>query len=81
MISCGQYGYIEIVCMYKHLIRLTLQSGIEIEGKALDTQYNADSEECIKIQTEDGENLQVLDVIIKMEVCLDNPHFQVIFFD
>lgn len=81
MISCDQHDYIEIVCLYKYPVRLTLRSGAEIEGRALDTQYNDNREHCIKIQTDEVESLVCLDLIRVMAVLADNPHLQRIVFD
>ena len=81
MISCSQYDYIEIVCMYRYPIKLTMQSDEVIEGVALDTQRNGDGEECIKIEFSGAEHLFVLDNISKLEVTVENPHFQDISFD
>lgn len=40
MISCEQYDYIEIVCLYHYPIELTMKSGERINGVALDTKRN-----------------------------------------
>ncbi len=81
MISCGQYDYIEIACMYRFPIRLTLRSNDVMEGVALDTQVIENREECIKIESDGVERLVVLNDIAKMEVCVENPHFKVVSFD
>ena len=81
MISCAQYDYIEIACTYKYRIKLILSSGSEISGKALDTQYNDDRKECIKVLVESNETLVVLDSVTKMEAYEENPHFKSIVFE
>ena len=81
MISCGNYDYIEIVCLFKYPIEITLKSGEVVSGKALDTAKNSLSEECIKLLTQDSELLVVLDSIAKMKVTMENPHFQEVTFD
>jgi Rho-binding antiterminator len=81
MISCGQYDYIEIACMYRFPVRLTLRSNDVVEGIAMDTQLNENREECIKVESEGVERLVVLDDLSKLEVCVDNPHFKVVSFD
>ena len=81
MISCGNYDYIEIVCLFKYSIEITLKSGEVVSGKALDTAKNSLGEECIKLLTQDSELLVVLDSIAKMKVTMDNPHFQEVAFD
>lgn len=81
MISCAQYDYIEIACTYKYRIKLILSSGLVISGKALDTQYDVDREECIKVLVDNNETLVVLDFVIKMKAIEKNPHFEFVVFD
>ncbi len=75
MISCQQYDYIEIACMYHYPLRVVLKNGDSIEGKALDTKRNDTKQECIELQTEQGKSLAVLDEIKTLEVLIKNPHF------
>ncbi len=75
MISCNDYDYIEIVCMYRYLIQLHLKSGAKVEGRAVDTARNDDQQECIKIIVDDVERLVMLDELIELQVLVDNPHF------
>lgn len=81
MISCDQHDYIEIVCMYRYPVKLTMKSGAVIKGTALDTQRNDHQEECIKIGAAGTEQLLVLDEIKKLEVSVENPHLQTVVFD
>ncbi|MEZ8826065.1 Rho-binding antiterminator [Vibrio amylolyticus] len=81
MISCSDYDYIEIVCMFHYPVKLTLKSNAVVEGKALDTQRNDDRVECIKLKTETEETLVVLDGIHRLEVTIENPHFRTFTFD
>ncbi|EDK29739.1 Rho-binding antiterminator [Vibrio chagasii] len=76
MISCSDYDYIEIVCMHRYPVKLTLKSGEPVEGIAVDTQRNQDKEECIKLSVSGQEQLVVLTGITELEVCVDNPHFK-----
>jgi len=80
MISCEQHVYVEIACMYHYLVKLTLISGDEIEGVALDVKRNKSREECIKISINNSENLVVLDSVSIMEVLVDNPNFDAVTF-
>lgn len=75
MISCNDYDYIEIACLYRYPVRLTLKSGQTIEGKALDTARNQDKQEAIKLDQNGVEQLVVLDDLSSLEVLVDNPHF------
>ena len=79
MIGCSEYDAIEIVCMFKYPIEITKKSGDVIQGVALDTKLNEQREECIQLalkgEPEQGE-LIVLTDILKLIVCIDNPHFQ-----
>jgi len=80
MISCEQHDYIEIACLYNYRVRLTIDSGIQLEGVAVDTVRNHDQEECIKIRDGSSEHLVVLDTITTMEAFVENRHFKVISF-
>ena len=81
MISCSDYDHVEIVCMHKYPIKITLKSGEIIEGKALDTSYDADKQECIKLQVNNHTCLLVLESIYLLEVTINNPHFNKLTFN
>lgn len=89
MISCELHDYVEIACMYRYSIRLIFKvvSGEDteanrvMEGIACDTARNSAGKECIKILFAGGEELIVLDMISKMEVLVDNPHFKQVVFN
>lgn len=80
MISCEQHDYIEVACLYNYRVRLTLDSGAQLAGVAVDTVRNHDKEECIKIRDESSEHLVVLGSITTMEALVENPHFKAISF-
>lgn len=80
MISCNEHDYVEIACMYRYPIKLTMKTGEVIECTALDTQYNAASEECIKVSVGGTESEIIIDKISKLEVCIENPHFKQVCF-
>lgn len=81
MISCNEYDYVEIACMYRYPIKLMMKTGEVIECIALDTHYNSDREECIKVSIERTESEVIIDNISKLEVCIENPHFKQVCFD
>jgi len=78
MLSCQQYDYIEIACMYHYPVKLTMKSGTVVQAKALDTARNENRQECIKVLIDENEKLIILDDIAMLEVTLSNPHFQTI---
>ncbi|MGB5997503.1 Rho-binding antiterminator [Marinomonas sp.] len=80
MITCHEYDYVEIVCLFHYPIRLTMASGGWIEGVALDTARNENRAECIKIQTDNGVQLVVLAELVKLAITIDNPHFTEVSF-
>lgn len=80
LISCAQYDAIEIVCMYFYPIKLTFKSGDVLKCKAIDTQRNANGEECMKVRTEGADRLIVLTSLLTLEICIENPYFQAITF-
>ena len=81
MISCEKYDFVEIACMYRYPVKLTIKSAVAIEGVAIDTQRNELKEECIKVNIDDESTmLIVLNDILKLEVLVDNPHFSEVMF-
>ena len=84
MISCSEYDAIEIVCMFKYPIEITKRSGDVIQGIALDTKLNEQREECIQLVVKgkpEQVELIVLTDILKLLVCVNNPHFQNVKFN
>ncbi|WP_297482438.1 Rho-binding antiterminator [Sulfurimonas sp.] len=75
MITCQQYDYIEIACMYQFPVILTLNTGETIKGVAKNTKRNELGEECIQLLVDDKNVLIVLDTITKLKVSVANPHF------
>ncbi|RBP82519.1 transcriptional regulator [Marinomonas rhizomae] len=80
MMTCHEYDYIEIVCLFHYPIRLTMVTGVLIEGVALDTARNESRAESIKIQTGDGIQLVALSEVTKLAITIDNPHFTEVHF-
>lgn len=80
MITCEQHDYIEIVCTFRYPLKLTLRSGELIQCVALDTQLNESRKECIKVAQLGRECLIALEEISTLEVCIENPHFQIVRF-
>lgn len=81
MISCENYDYIEIACIYRYLVKLKMKSGNVIECIALDTALDSNRVECIKVETHGSISLIVLDEISLLEACIENPHFDLITFN
>ncbi len=77
MISCSEYDYIEIVCLYRYLVRLTMKTGEIIDGIALDTKSN----ERLLLNINGLETLVDLNNISKLEVKVNNPHFTEVTFN
>lgn len=80
MISCNEHDYIEIACLFKYPIEITLKSGAIITGHALDTARDSQGEECIKIESDKNKVLIVLDLIAGLKITIDNPHFNEVSF-
>ncbi|MGX9419057.1 Rho-binding antiterminator [Vibrio sp. RC27] len=80
MIDCNEYDYIELSCLYRFPVRLTMKEGDCIEGIARDTVRNASRHECIKLSSNNDDILIELESILKLEVLIDNPHFSQVTF-
>lgn len=80
MLSCTQHDMIEIACMYRFPVKLTLKSGSVISGTSVDTRHNEHQQECMVLEADGVETLVVLEDIAKMQAGIKNPHFQEISF-
>ena len=76
MISCADYDFIEIVCIYRYPVTLLLTNGDRVSGIALDTTRDEHKRECIKLGREEQTQLVVLETIRCLNVDVDNPHFR-----
>ena len=81
MITCNQHDYIEIACTYRFLVRITMKSGDNIEGIALDTGFNEKREESIKLEVDGKGTWVVLEQASRLDVLVENPHFKTVSFD
>ena len=77
MISCHQHDYIEIACLYRLRLRLTLIDGVSLEGQALDTG-SRQGREWLTLSIGDEEREIDLDRIRRITALDRNPHFQAI---
>ena len=80
MLKCDLHDYIEMVCLYHYPLKLTLSSGAVLIGTALTTRYNDQRQECLVIKQNDNEKLVLLDDIALLEVTVENPHLQQVWF-
>lgn len=80
MIPCDLHDYVEIACTFGYPLRLTMKSGEVIEGRALDTQRDAQRRECIAIEVGGSIRLVVLDSLSEMAAQITNPHFDCVSF-
>ncbi|GAK87399.1 Rho-specific inhibitor of transcription termination [Vibrio ponticus] len=80
MISCSQYDYLEIACLYHFPVKLTLLDGQELSGIACDTGYNTLKQECLIVEVEGSREYVVTDNLKSLQVALDNPHFSFVEF-
>ncbi|MBY5993229.1 Rho-binding antiterminator [Ferrimonas balearica] len=80
MIPCALYDYIEIACLFHYPVTLTLRSGEQLCGQAMDTVRDAAGRECLKLAQAEGEQLVVLDQLARLQVTVDNPHFRDVNF-
>ncbi len=80
LISCELHDYIEVVCTYRYLLKLTLKDQSTIEGKARDVVTSPDKREFLLLETDIGEQQIELTMLRKMEVLSPNPQFQEVVF-
>lgn len=79
VISCELHDFVEVACMYKYQLKLTLKNGEVIEGKAIDI-LSLNQQERLVVD-DSGEKKQVdLMVLAKMQVLTPNAKFSEVVF-
>ncbi|MCB1976685.1 MAG: Rho-binding antiterminator [Nitrosomonas sp.] len=79
VISCELHDFVEVACMYKYQLKLTLKNGEVIEGKAIDI-LSINQQERLVVD-DSGEKKQVdLMVLAKMQVLTPNAKFSEVVF-
>lgn len=80
MISCSQYDYVEIACLYKLPLKLALTDGSVVEGTAFDTGYDEHRQEVIILNNADVLTQIPTNTLASMTALTANPHFSHIDF-
>lgn len=80
MISCSNYDYVEIACMYKYTLVLTLRNGEQVKGTAIDTARNPERQECLLLRLDNRDELVVLNHIQTLTVTTPNAQFTQVTF-
>ncbi len=80
MISCAQYDYIELACLYQISVELQLNDGSAVQGDALDTQYDANRRECLVLEIEGKKRMFATECLVSMKALTPNTHFDLIQF-
>ena len=81
MISCQQYDYIEIACLYRYEVSLTTGNGDVVQGTAVTTGINQHKQEYLALDTPQGAVNVLLIELTKMQVITANPHVSEVIFD
>ncbi|MCE7913673.1 MAG: transcriptional regulator [Nitrosomonas sp. PRO4] len=79
-ISCELHDFVEVACMYRYLLKLSLKNNQVIEGKAIDIVNSPKGRECLLI---DGNPQQQVELtqLTKMEVLTPNAKFREVVFE
>jgi len=81
MLNCQIHDYVEIACMYRMSVRLTMKNGNFFEGEAQDIVLDQLRQECLSIKNEEGNCQLVLVEIQSMQALIDNQHFDLVEFE
>ncbi|MGR5236311.1 Rho-binding antiterminator [Vibrio alfacsensis] len=81
MVTCSQYDFIEIACMYDLPVEIEPKNGEKHQGNAFDTGYDMQRQECLFLDI-GGEHIPFLtEQLAAMRALEDNPHFSHVIFD
>lgn len=74
-ISCEQYDYIEIACLFHYSVTVYLNNGNLIEGKAFTTRINQLREEELVLSVNDQQLNVRIDDVDRLQVTTPNAKF------
>lgn len=80
MLNCHIHDYVEIACMYRIAVRLTMKSGELEEGVAYDVVRNIEKQECLLLKQGDHDNNIILEEVQSMQALTNNSHFSLVEF-
>ncbi|WP_104025745.1 Rho-binding antiterminator [Vibrio hyugaensis] len=80
MVTCSQYDFIEIACMFKLSVEITLKNGEKHQGKAFNTGYDMERQECLFLERNGERTPFPTEQLIAMKALKDNPHFSEVTF-
>lgn len=80
MVTCSQYDFIEIACMFKLPVEITLKNGETHQGSAFDTGYDMERQECLFLDVAGERTSFPTEQLIAMRALTENPHFSEITF-
>ncbi|MGP8308814.1 Rho-binding antiterminator [Vibrio sp. YIC-376] len=81
MVTCNQYDFIEIACMFQLPVEITLKNGEIHQGRAFDTGFDMQRQECLFLDV-DGEHIAFpTENLLAMRALKANPHFTEVTFD
>ncbi|HHX8267282.1 TPA: Rho-binding antiterminator [Vibrio diabolicus] len=81
MVTCSQYDFIEIACMFKLPIEITLKNGETHQGNAFDTGYDMQRRECLFLDMDGEHTAFPTEQLVAMRALKANPHFDEVTFE
>jgi len=81
MLNCHLHDYVEVACLYRLMIRVTLKQGDIVEGTAKNVKINDARQECLLIEKAGEDYLFILDEIKSMQALQQNSHFDLVEFE
>jgi Rho-binding antiterminator len=79
-ISCELHDFVEVACMYRYQLKLSLKNNQIIEGKAIDIVNSSEGRECLVIDDDSRQQVE-LTQLTKMEVLTPNAKFHEVVFE
>lgn len=77
MLNCDVHDYIEIICMFRYKISVTLKNNDNLTGVAQDTFIAADKTEVLKLMLDDDSERELpLEEINHIKVLTPNARFK-----
>lgn len=74
-LSCGVVDNLELACMRGFELAVTMNDGVRLDGKAKNLTINDHHQECLILETHDGDHSIILAKARKAEALTRNDYF------
>lgn len=80
IIKCDLHDYLEIACLFKVEVELTLKDATKITGIPITTTIDSERNECLAVMKDTQQILIQTNLLDQMRAVVVNRHFDIVEF-